>query len=234
MSDYLLEEDEQFLNYKDAFIINKPQVIIYSEITLLRNLISNMISDDSQIELLAKAGNKHELIDNVYENEPDICIIEDIGKNDLNIIHMLHLLKQKKPYMYVVLIINDIDNEKEFIAVKNGVKGILYDGFTSEELIACIKSISQGHYWVRKIILERLVKELWMVCKFQNCDCLNSKPEFTNRELEVIRYTNKGLKNREISEILFISEKTVKHHLTKLFKKLNIKRRGQLKQYFIM
>lgn len=56
-----------------------------------------------------------------------------------------------------------------------------------------------------------------------------SFPSFTKRELQIIQLVVNGLKNKEIGEQLFISEKTVKHHLTKIFKKLNIKKRAQLK-----
>ncbi|MEM7007898.1 MAG: LuxR C-terminal-related transcriptional regulator [Thermodesulfobacteriota bacterium] len=54
-------------------------------------------------------------------------------------------------------------------------------------------------------------------------------PSFTRRELEIIQLVVSGQKNREIGDKLFISEKTVKHHLTKIFRKLNINRRVQLK-----
>ncbi len=56
-------------------------------------------------------------------------------------------------------------------------------------------------------------------------------PSFTRRELEIVQLVVSGLKNREIGNQLFISEKTVKHHLTKIFRKLNINKRVQLKGF---
>ncbi len=76
--------------------------------------------------------------------------------------------------------------------------------------------------------MEKFITEKLFLNKSNGNDAA-SLPSFTKRELEIIRLVSCGQKNKEIGERLFISEKTVKHHLTKVFKKLNISKRVQLR-----
>jgi len=130
------------------------------------------------------------------------------------------------------MLINKEDLDKEFSALNKGVRGILSENFDRKTFIKCIKCIASGGLWHRRSVMEKFISEHLSLNKYGG----GSKeavtiPSFTRRELEIIQLATKGQKNREIGEELFISEKTVKHHMSKIFKKLNIQRRSQLKGF---
>ncbi|MEZ4546525.1 MAG: LuxR C-terminal-related transcriptional regulator [Thermodesulfobacteriota bacterium] len=80
--------------------------------------------------------------------------------------------------------------------------------------------------------MEKFISEQLFFYKSREADRDElSIPSFTRRELEIMQLAGKGKKNREIASELYISEKTVKHHLSKIFKKLNINKRAHLKNF---
>ena len=86
--------------------------------------------------------------------------------------------------------------------------------------------------WFRRMVLERFVNEQILIYRSkENGGQGLALPVFTRRELEIIQMAGSGIKNREIGRNLFISEKTVKHHLSKIFKKLQIRKRTDLRLY---
>jgi len=94
----------------------------------------------------------------------------------------------------------------------------------------CIKYIDSGGLWLRRSVMEKFITEHLSVNKFSNEGYEDlSLSSFTRRELQIIRLAAKGEKNREIGEKLYISEKTVKHYMSRVFKKLKIQKRTQLK-----
>ncbi|MGH7892924.1 MAG: response regulator transcription factor, partial [Thermodesulfobacteriota bacterium] len=86
--------------------------------------------------------------------------------------------------------------------------------------------------WFRRTVLEKFISEQLFFCRLKESAKQEFiPPTFTRRELEIIQMAGKGVKNREIGRNLFISEKTVKHHLSKIFKKLQIRKKGELRIY---
>ena len=115
-------------------------------------------------------------------------------------------------------------------ALKLGVRGILSGSFSKRELTNSILHIVSGGLWIRRDVMEKFITNQLSFCKFKENEGSEIKlSNFTRRELQIMQLASKGQKNREIGGKLFISEKTVKHHMSRIFKKLNIQKRSQLK-----
>lgn len=118
------------------------------------------------------------------------------------------------------------DSEVEQAAVLSGVHGILYCHDPSSTLIKAVTTVWNGGYWIKRELLHRLIK-----VKKENCD--EALPQvisvfnLTHREKDVLSAIAKGFSNREVSERLFVSEKTIKTHLGSIFRKLKVNNRIQ-------
>lgn len=218
---------------KKLFKENNKEVIstlvVTSQSLILKGFVG-LLSNEPQIKPPQHALNILEMVLRIKDYNPSLVIINDetIDSDHLNTLETIRAALNESPSITILLIINSHDAHFELLALKEGVKGIITEDFGQNTLIECIKTIINGGLWVRRAIMEGFIKEQISLKKY-NEDKAPSFPSFTKRELQIIQLVVHGHKNKEIGEELFISEKTVKHHLTKIFKKLNINKRAQLK-----
>ena len=196
---------------------------------VIKGIVGHLKNKDV-INLLEHASNKLEMMLRIQEHNPTIIIINDDHNNsgDANTLEIIGQTLNEFPSIKMLLIVDNYDMDKELEALRTGIRGIITENFEQEELIDSILSISSGGLWFRKEVMEQFINEQLLLKKYSD-KSLPTIPSFTKRELEIIQLVVSGQKNREIGNQLFISEKTVKHHLTKIFRKLNINKRVQLK-----
>jgi len=184
------------------------------------------------LRVLDVAGTASELIEKVSRNKPDvvlICLMENEGKNiDL----MADLLKVAPQTKAVILSSpNSLLNQPS--ALKLGVTGIVGTNQSTRILIRAIRQVSEGEVWLNhKVIVQLLDNNFNSTSNgtYKNKGLLRGD-DLTKRELEVITMIGLGLNNKEISRKLYIGEATVRHHLSSIYSKLNIKDRLNLAIY---
>ena len=217
--------------YRDQGVL---KVLLYSSHPLVIKGIKGMLADAPGIDLVGHAANWIEAMLRIHELDPSLLIVNDdgTGNGSSNIPETMSPVISEFPGLNCLVIMGTHDHEKELAALKLGIKGVLIENSESDTLLQCIECISSGGLWFRRAVLEKFVTEQLFFSRLkENGRQGFALPVFTRRELEIIQMAGKGVKNREIGRNLFISEKTVKHHLSKIFKKLRIRRRGDLKMY---
>lgn len=209
-------------------------ILIHSSHSLMAKGIMGMLASAPDINLVGHGRSWIETILKIYEFDPSILIINQAGNDgdESNSLAALLPVLSEFPGLKCIKILSRTNHEKEMAALKLGIKGVLLEDSDSDKLIECLTRISVGGLWYRRAVLESFVAEQLFLIRINN----DRRPElalpsFTRRELEIIQMAGRRLKNREIGRKLFISEKTVKHHLSKIFKKLRIKKREELKMY---
>ena len=138
-------------------------------------------------------------------------------------------LLQLAPGLRVVAVIekNDLDSQAE--AIKLGAVGIVHKEQNPKMLIEAIRKTCQGETWLNQVILNKiLVNERNGKSKSGNATVTRDRDALTPREMEVIRMIGDGLKNKEIAKKLFITEATVRHHLSSIYGKLGVEDRLNL------
>ncbi len=209
-------------------------ILLYSPHHLAIKGIKGMLIGEPGIYFVGEATNWFEATLKIHEHEPSLVIINDDGPgyDSSNIPEPITALIREFPKLNILAILNTSNHDKEMAALKLGIKGVLIENFETDVLLDSIKCISGGALWFRRSVLETFVFEQLYLCRLkENGRQELTLPTFTRRELEIIQMAGKGVKNREIGRNLFISEKTVKHHLSKIFKKLRIRKRAELKVY---
>ncbi|WP_195428589.1 response regulator transcription factor [Clostridium sp. D46t1_190503_E9] len=136
--------------------------------------------------------------------------------------------------MSIKLVIADDDAliKERYIrdGIKNGAKGYLLKNTKPDRIIQTTEMVNDGNYVIQDEILIKLSNNLNKK-EFQKSNM--DKSIFTERELEVIKAISEGLNNKEISRLLYISEGTVKNHITSIFQKSGLAHRTQIAIYYI-
>ena len=197
------------------------KVMIADDHSLIREGIKQLLEFDGSIEVVSEAANGIECLDKLEESAPDILLL-DINMPEKNGLEVLDEIK-KKEYDIKVLILT-VHNELEYLlkAVDIGVDGYILKDARLDELKRAIQSVLSGENYIQASLIPALNNRL------ANRDIDKDKIDcLTSRELEVLIQVANGMINKEIATNLNISERTVKNHVSNIFKKIDVSDRTQ-------
>jgi len=205
--------------------MNKINVLLVDDHSLVRQGIKQILELEKDLFVIGQANNGEEAIVQVQELKPDIVLL-DINMPKLNGIHTLRRLKGIDSEIKVIMLTFYEDSEYLFEALNLGANGYILKDAESDSLIKAIRDVYHGDSYVHPSIAASLVKG-------SNDRYINEKTntKLTKREYEVLTLIAEGLNNREIANNLYISEKTVKNHVSNIFKKINVNDRTQAAIY---
>ncbi len=212
------------------------KVLIADDHAILRQGIKRVLNFEEDIEVVGEAEDGQEALARTLVVQPDILLLDlnMPGLTGLEVANQLQAAKCKTKI--IVLTIHDSDNYVLEL-LKNGVLGYLLKDVEPTMLIKAIHVVNEGNAFVYPRLAERLFGGL------QAGDDVNEKARemwkesrserLTSREMDVLACIAKGFSNQDIAVALFVSEKTVKNHLTNIFRKLNVNDRTQALIYVL-
>lgn len=197
------------------------KVMITDDHVMIREGIRQILEFDGKIEVIAEAGDGVECLSLLEKNMPQILLL-DINMPHKNGIEVLKEIRDKK--MPVKVLILTVHNEVDYLikAVDIGVDGYLLKNSGSAELIKAIDSVLKGESYIQPDLIPMLNSRL--ISKNDNQEKIDT---LTRRELEVLQFVAIGMFNKEIGEEMNISERTVKNHISSIFKKIDVADRTQ-------
>lgn len=207
----------------------KIKVTILATYSLIRQSLQLLLDDDREMQVLDAVGAADELIEKVTHRRPDVillCLMENENKN----IEVLNDLRKIAPHVKAVVLSGPNILLDQAAALKLGVAGIVGTNQTARVLIRALRQVSEGEVWLNQKLLAQLLDNNFNVGgKSKNKGFYSD--DLTNRELEVVGMIGLGMNNKDISKKLFISEATVRHHLSSIYGKLNVEDRLNLAIY---
>jgi two-component system NarL family response regulator len=207
-------------------MVDRIQILIADDHRLFREGLHMILDREKEIEVVGEASDGRQTVDLAGSLKPDVALL-NITMPVMNGIEVILPIKQRSPKTKPIMLAASQDEDKIFNALRAGAKGYLSKNTSSRDLIKAIHSVHHGDMWVeRKLIARYFEREA--NANFPVTDRENiPNSTFTPREHDILRCLSTGCTNKEIGEALFISEKTVKSHLTRIFRKLNVPGRFQ-------
>lgn len=201
---------------------DKIEIIIADDHMMIREGLKQLLELDGTMKVIAEANGGEECLNLLNKKiHPDILLL-DINMPKKNGIEVLEYIKQNK--IPVKVLILTVHNEVEYLlkAVDIGIDGYLLKDSSYDELKEAIDVIISGNTYIQPSLLPALNESMedYALDK-EKIECL------TKRELDVLRLISKGCSNKKISDELTISERTVKNHISHIFRKINVEDRTQ-------
>lgn len=192
---------------------------------LILDAISELISRQDDIEVLNKSSNLVDLMESISSVKSDMLIIDvNIPKLDISKINKINYENKNNPNI-LLLVDNEVEEIKLVSFVKNGIKGYFYKENEFDQLLKCIRVINDGELWVERKLLPKIIDDNELA---ESYDDESPVYKLTQAELRIFKLVLNGYTNKQIAEEVYISEKTVKFHLYKVFRKLSVKSRSEL------
>ena len=196
-------------------------LVIADDHSMVREGLKQLLELDNNLKVVAEASDGIEALDKIQRHKPDVLLL-DINMPNMNGLETLQVIHQEK--IKVKVLILTIHNEVEYLmkAVEIGCDGYVLKDSDSNLLKKAIYTVYEGEKFVQPSLTPSLNSE--MSLKSIADDKLN---ELTKREIEVLKLIADGLFNKEIAAKLDISERTVKTHVSNIFKKIDVSDRTQ-------
>ncbi|MDS3925442.1 response regulator transcription factor [Staphylococcus hominis] len=199
-------------------------IILIDDHHIVRQGLEFLISTVEGLDIQASFSDGEAFIKYLNENNiPDLVLLDLVMPN-MNGIEVTHYIKTYYPYIKVLVLTSYVDDEYVMSAINEGADGYEIKDVEPQKLIATITKVLNNE----KIIHPKAKNVI---------DAMHEKPHFNNklskREMEVLKEMVKGKTNKDIAKSLFVSEKTVKTHVSHIFNKLQVSDRTQAAIYAI-
>jgi RNA polymerase sigma factor (sigma-70 family) len=203
------------------------KVVIADDHTLFREGIRRILSLEKDILVVGEASRGDEVTKLVERTRADILLLDlKMPKGDL--VQTLLEVNEHNPATKIIVLTAYSEDENILNAAKGGARGYLLKGVDFPTLLQAIKAVHAGGLWIDKEMPSaEAFQEIahGQVNAAPNVKYDDTLDSLTKREREILRLVAEGLTNEEIGKKIFISEKTVKTHLTNIFDKLKVNNR---------
>jgi len=203
------------------------KVVIADDHTLFREGLKRILSLEKDVLVVGEASRGDEVARIVERARPDVLLL-DLKMPKGDVVQTLLDINEKSPSTKVLILTAFSEDEDILNAAKGGAKGYVLKGVASSTLLQAIKAIQGGGLWVDKEMssadtFEEIAQS--QSSRYGGESTNDTIKNLTKREVEILRLVAEGLTNEEIGKRIFISEKTVKTHLTNIFDKLKVNNR---------
>lgn len=197
-------------------------ILIADDHHVVRRGLAFFLKTQKDIEIIGEAGNGREAVELARALKPNL-ILMDLVMPEMDGIQATKMIKAEMPEVKIMMLTSFSDQDHVIPALEAGASGYQLKDIEPDELIACIKKIMSGENQLHPKATSHLLANL------SNKDSTQKKlmEQLTKREVDVLREIARGKSNKEIASSLFITEKTVKTHVSNLLAKLELADRTQ-------
>ena len=207
--------------------MNEPiTVLLVDDHAMVRQGVRAFLETQNDIAVVAEAGSGEEAVRLATEHAPDVALV-DLIMPGMDGVEATRRLTARSPRTNVVVLTSYHDDEHVFPAIRAGALSYILKEVGPDELANAVRKAAVGEAVLHPQVAARVVRELHGARR----DEPNAFHDLSERELEVLKLIAEGLSNAEISNRLFISEKTTKSHVSNILSKLHLADRTQAAVY---
>ncbi|KLE15407.1 MULTISPECIES: response regulator transcription factor [Clostridium] len=201
----------------------KIKILIVDDEKLIREGLKIMLSTFDDIDVIGTAENGYKALEICKSKEIDVVLM-DIRMKDCDGVMGTRLIKEQFTKIKVIILTTFKDKEYIQDALKYGAFGYLLKDSSHEVIYEGIKTAYMGNM----VVHPEVANEILINSNYSLNNKEIGKYDFSDKEIQIIKYIAEGLTNKEISEKLYLSEGTIKNNITNILSKLNLRDRTQI------
>lgn len=206
------------------------KLLIVDDHALIREGLRKILSIEPKIHVVGEVSNGQQAVDFCQEQDVDIVLM-DINMPVMNGIEACRIIREQHSRIGIIALTIHDQDEYLFELIKYGISGYVLKDVSPDQLIQTILGVARGESFIPPSLTARVLAEL---SRLTSPDYQEKKFQtLTEREVDVLKQVARGQSNKVIAKTLYISEKTVKNHLTNIFQKIGVADRTQAALYAI-
>ncbi|MDS0527028.1 response regulator transcription factor [Clostridium sp. SHJSY1] len=202
------------------------KLAITDDHALIREGLIRIISYEKDLEIVLESDSGEDLIEKLKEITPDIILL-DINMDKLDGVETLKIVKKKWPDIKIIILTVEKQKRKIKEVLDFGAEGYVLKESAGNAITNAIRAVFSGEKYIDKTLMESVFIDDYISTNE------NKLENLSNRELSILIKISEGKKNKEIAEMLFLSEKTVKNYVTSIFRKIEVEDRVHATLYAI-
>ncbi|MFJ6700150.1 response regulator [Streptomyces sp. NPDC091272] len=203
---------------------NPIRVFLLDDHEVVRRGVRDLLGDEPDITVVGEAGTAEQALTRVAALRPDVAVL-DVRLPDGNGVDVCRELRSRMPEIACLMLTSFDEEEALLDAVMAGASGYVLKLIQGGDLVAAVRTVGSGRSMLDPTAAARLMSRLrWGDREEPETDALHG---LTDRERDVLALIGEGLTNREIGSRLYLAEKTIKNHISRLLAKLGVERRVQ-------
>lgn len=206
------------------------KIVIVDDQAIIRDGLKMILELEEDLTVIGLASNGEEALQLAERLEPDVMLM-DIRMPVMDGVKATQMLCERYKNIKIIILTTFSDDTYIFDALIAGAKGYMLKDVQSEELSNAIRTVMKGGILIHPNVAKKMVKVFSNPKKVEGITTekeISNNSALTQRENEVVQLIRKGKSNKEIASELFLSEGTVKNHITNILNKLNLRDRTQI------
>ncbi|MQS10962.1 response regulator transcription factor [Streptomyces kaniharaensis] len=200
------------------------RVFLLDDHEVVRRGVHDLLDGEPDLEVVGEAATAEQALVRVPALRPDVAVL-DVRLGDGDGVSVCRELRSRMPGLACLMLTSFDDEEALLDAVMAGAAGYVLKQISGTDLVSAVRTVASGRSMLDPGAATRLLNRLRSDA--EPAHHATSGPELTAREQEVLALIGEGLTNRQIGERLYLAEKTVKNHVSRLLAKLGVERRVQ-------
>ena len=200
------------------------RVLIADDHGIVRSGVKLLLDRQPDIEVVAEAEDGIEAVEKTIEHRPDVAVL-DVSMPRMTGLQATHEIKQQAPDTQVLILSMHDDERYLFEALRAGAAGYVMKQAADQDLVDAVRAAGRGEPFLTASAQQTLIRDF--------LDRGDQPAELSPREQEVVKLIAEAHTNKEIAEILHLSEKTVESHRARVLQKLGMRDRVELVRYAI-
>jgi DNA-binding NarL/FixJ family response regulator len=200
---------------------NKIRVAIIDPHPIFRDGVICTLEAHADIEIVDQGATAEDAIRIAAASRPDVIVVDTSVRGGMNVVETI---ARECPMVKTLVLTMTADQEQVCNALKWGARGYLLKGTSGSELVATVRTLSEGECYVSPSLAASLLMRP-TTAPVESVKRMDRLSDLTPREEQVLSILKEGRSNKEIGNKLDLSEKTIKHHLTRILQKLQVRNR---------
>jgi DNA-binding NarL/FixJ family response regulator len=200
------------------------KVLIADDHGIVRSGVKLLLDRQPDIEVIAEAEDGVEAVELAIRHRPDVAVL-DVSMPRMTGLQATHEIKQQAPETQVLILSMHDDERYLFEALRAGAAGYVLKRAADQDLVDAVRAAGRGEPFLTASAQQTLIRDF--------LDRGDHPEELSSREKEVVKLVAEAHTNKEIAEILHLSEKTVESHRARVLQKLGMRDRVELVRYAI-
>lgn len=201
-------------------------VFLLDDHQVVREGLRHLLEAEDDIEVIGEAATGQEAVDSIDPDQVQVAVL-DVRLPDMSGVEVCREIRSKYHHITCLMLTSFTDDEAMFDAIMAGASGYVLKEVRGSELVNDIRRVAAGHSLLDPAVTERVLERL------RRGGAPDPGDHLTHQEQRILELIAEGMTNRQIAEVMYLSEKTVKNYVSNLLSKLGMSRRTEAAVYAV-
>jgi DNA-binding NarL/FixJ family response regulator len=207
----------------------RQRILLVDDHEVVREGLKAILDGHPNFEVVAEAATARDAVEKTRTHKPDVVVM-DIRLKGGSGIEACQEITSQFPNVKVIMLTSYAEDEMLFSAIRAGAAGYVLKLIGGDELVRAIEAVGRGEGLLDSAVTQRVFQEVRKAAREEEASAF---ADLTQQEMHVLQLVSEGRTNRQIAEMLFLGEGTVRNYVSSILSKLNVRNRAEAAAYAV-